>query len=138
MAIYLINSFIVALAVLIHYEMLLKLSTIIPGLRLWHRYRVLVGIFGALLAHVAEIWLFAFGYYFMILSGKFGMLKGNFSGELLDCVYYSFITYSSLGLGDIYPIGDLRFLTGLETLTGLVLITWTASFMFIEMQKFWK
>jgi len=32
----------------------------------------------------------------------------------------------------------LDFLTGLETLTGLVLITWTASFMFIEMQKFWK
>ena len=138
MTIYFINSFIVASAVLIHYEMLLKLSTIIPGLRMWHRYRVLVGIFGALVAHVAEIWLFAFGYYFMILSDKFGTLKGNFSGDLLDCVYFSFVTYSSLGLGDIYPIGDLRFLTGLEVLTGLVLITWTASFMFLEMQKFWK
>jgi hypothetical protein len=28
-------------------------------------------------------------------------------------------------------------LTGIEALTGLVLITWTASYLFIEMQKYW-
>jgi hypothetical protein len=28
-------------------------------------------------------------------------------------------------------------LTGIESLTGLVLITWTASFLFVEMQRFW-
>ncbi|NIQ12844.1 MAG: two pore domain potassium channel family protein, partial [Candidatus Dadabacteria bacterium] len=48
-------------------------------------------------------------------------------------------TYTSLGMGDIYPLGrPIRFLTGLESLTGLVLITWTASFLFIEMQRFWN
>jgi hypothetical protein len=41
-------------------------------------------------------------------------------------------------LGDIQPHGDLRFLTGIESLTGLVLITWTASFLFVEMQRFWN
>jgi hypothetical protein len=46
--------------------------------------------------------------------------------------------YTSLGIGDIVPVGNLRFLAGLETLTGLVLITWTASFMYIEMQRFWE
>ena len=30
-------------------------------------------------------------------------------------------------------MGDVRFLAGLEALTGLVLITWSASFLFIEM-----
>ncbi len=74
----------------------------------------------------------------MIKSEYFGTLNGEFTLSLLDCTYFSFVSYSSLGLGDIYPTGWLRFLTGLETLTGLVLITWTASFMFIEMQKFWK
>ena len=62
--------------------------------------------------------------------------EGSFDNTLIDCIYFSFVSYSSLGLGDIAPTGDLRFLTGLEAVTGLVMITWTASFLFIEMQKF--
>lgn len=134
-----INSLIVATAVSIHYEMLFRLSQGIPKLKMVkHRFRVVVGVLGALAAHALEIWLFAFGYYFMIRNGNFGSLTGNFEGQILDCVYFSFSTYTSLGLGDIEPRGDLRFLAGIEALTGLVLITWTASFMFLEMQKFWK
>lgn len=135
---FILNSLVVALAVLIHYEMLFRLSLIIPKLKLKHHFRVVFGIFGALVAHVIEIWMFALSYYYMHLSGKFGFLTGKFSSSMLDCVYFSFVTYTSLGLGDIFPVGEIRFLTGLEALTGLVLITWTASFMFIEMQKFWK
>lgn len=43
-----------------------------------------------------------------------------------------------IGFGDISPVGDIKYLTGLQALTGLVLITWTASFLFLEMQKYWK
>jgi hypothetical protein len=95
-------------------------------------------VFGALFAHVLEMWLFAVGYYLLIRNGQFGSLQGQFNGSLLDCAYFSFTTYTSLGFGDISPHGHLRFLAGLESLTGLVMITWTASFMFIEMQKFWN
>ena len=52
-------------------------------------------------------------------------------------IYWIFTTYSTLGFGDIEPTGHIRFLTGLESLTGLVLITWSASFLFLEMQKYW-
>ena len=135
---YLINAAIVAVAVLIHYEALYHLSNIIPRMHIRRRFRVVFGVCGAMIAHVAEIWLFAFGFYFLLKSGEFGTLNGEYSNTFLDCVYFSFVSYTSLGLGDIYPTGYLRFLTGLEVLTGLVLITWTASFMFIEMQKFWK
>jgi hypothetical protein len=65
-------------------------------------------------------------------------LKGEFNNSLMDCSYFSFTNYTSLGFGDIHPTGDIRFLAGLEALTGLVLIGWTSSFMFIEMQKLWK
>ena len=132
-----INGAILMLAVVIHYEMLYRLSVIIPKLRIRYRFRVLCGVFGALTAHVLEIWLFALGYYFMIHFERFGSLEGNFDGSLLDCSYFSFSTYTTLGFGDIQPLGNLRFLAGLEALTGLVLITWSASFLFIEMQKFW-
>lgn len=134
---YIVNSLLVASAVLIHYEVLYRLSVLVPKLTIKYRFRVLFGIFGALIAHVIEIWLFAFGYHFMIRAEIFGSLSGNFTNTVLDCVYYSFVTYTSLGLGDIVPTQDLRFLTGLESLTGLVLITWTASFLFIEMRRFW-
>ncbi|MEJ2094429.1 MAG: potassium channel family protein [Gammaproteobacteria bacterium] len=133
-----INIILVSLAVLIHYEMLFRLSRIIPRLKMRHRFRVVIGIFGSLLAHIIEIWIFAIGYYLMIHSGKFGTLTGNISHTILDCAYFSFVTYTSLGIGDIVPEGNIRFVTGLEALTGLVLITWSASFLFIEMQKFWR
>ncbi len=136
--IFIINSILVALAVLIHFEALNLLSVLIPRLRVEHRLRVLFGIFGALLAHIIEIWLFAFAYYFKVRSGNFGALEGNFDNSLMDCSYFSFTSYTSLGVGDIEPTGDIRFLAGLEALTGLVLIGWTSSFMFLEMQKLWR
>ena len=135
---FVLNSLLVATAILIHYEMLYRLSNIIPELTIRHRFRVVIGLFGAVLAHIVEVWMFALGYYFMINREGYGTLTGNFNNSLIDCGYFSFTTYTSLGLGDIEPLGHLRFLVGLEGLTGLVLITWTASFMYIEMQKFWN
>ncbi len=124
-------------AVLVHYEALYRLSKLMPNLVMPHRYRVLAAVFGTLCAHVIEVWLFGFGYYFVIESLSLGTLMGNFDRSLMDCIYFSFTTYTSLGFGDIHPQGSIRFLAGLEALTGLVLISWTASFLFIEMQKFW-
>lgn len=135
---FLINSILVAFAVLIHFEALNLLSVLVPRLNIKHRLRVLFGVFGALFAHITEIWLFAFAYYYKIRSGYFGTLEGKFDNSLMDCSYFSFSAYTSLGFGDIVPTGDLRFLASLEALTGLVLIAWTASFMFLEMQKLWK
>jgi hypothetical protein len=67
-----------------------------------------------------------------------GTFAGNFEGYLTDFFYFSFTTYTTLGFGDIQPIGDVRYLTGIESLTGLVLITWSASFLYLEMQNYWN
>jgi hypothetical protein len=50
----------------------------------------------------------------------------------------SFVTYTTVGYGDLVAGGYLRYLTGVEALTGLILITWSASFLFIEMGKYWR
>jgi len=134
----LLNSLLVIVAVIIHYECLFRLSVIMPKLNVRHRFRIVLGVFGALVAHAIEVWVFSFAYYFMHHADGWGYLEGSFNGSLLDCAYFSFTTYTTLGFGDIFPVGDLRYLTGLESLTGLVLITWTASFIFIEMQSYWK
>ncbi|WP_409318262.1 potassium channel family protein [Pseudomonas sp. KCJK9016] len=138
LAVTLINTLTVVVAVLIHYECLLRLNDFLPRLKLWRRFRIVVGVFGSLLAHAFEVWAFALAYYLMAHSGQWGYLTGNFDGTFMDCVYFSFTTYTTIGFGDISPVGHLKYLTGLEALTGLVLITWTASFLFLEMQKYWK
>jgi hypothetical protein len=102
-----------------------------------HRLRIVLGVVLALGAHVVQVWLFAISFYLMHHAEGWGYLKGNFTGSLMYCVYFSFTSYTTLGTGDIAPFGDLRYLTGLESLTGLVLITWTASFLYLEMTRYW-
>ncbi len=135
---FLVNSIVVAVVVIIHYECLFRMTLAIPKISIPHRYNILLGVFVGLIAHAAEIWVFAFAFYFMHHQPGWGALTGNFDGSVMDCVYFSFTTYTTLGFGDIEPLGDLRFLVGIESLTGLVLITWTASFLFLEMQRYWK
>ena len=133
----LINCLVVATAVLVHYEFLYRITLYIPRMGIKHRYRIVVGVFGSMIAHSIEIWIFALVYYWMHHSPDWGVLTGNFDGSLMDCVYFSFTVFSTVGFGDIAPSGNLRFLTGIESLTGLVLITWSASFLFFEMQRYW-
>jgi len=134
----LVNFALVATTVVIHYEMLRLLSIVIPRLRIKHRLRVLIGVFGTICAHVVEVCLFGLAFYCMARLGGFGELSGNFDGSLLDSIYFSFTNYTTVGYGDIEPQGSLRFLAGIEALTGLSLITWSASFMFMEMTQFWN
>jgi Ion channel len=134
----LLNSALVAVTVTIHYETFRVLSQISSKINLKHRLKIVLGVLGALAAHVIEIWVFAFGYYALNQMESMGSLEGNFDGSLLDCVYFSFTTFTTLGFGDIEPTGSLRYLTGIESLTGLVLITWTASFLYYEMQRHWE
>jgi len=136
--IFLINIAVVVLAVIVHYEFLYRLNRYIPQWHVLHRYRIVIGLLGALLAHAIEIWLFALAYYFAVSTDALGVLSGSFEGTLLDCVYYSFTVFTTLGFGDIFPEGDIRFLTGIESLTGLVLITGTASYLFLDMQRYWN
>lgn len=135
--VFLLNSLIIISVILIHYEFLFRISRYIPTMKIKHRLRIVFGVFMALIAHAIEIWIFATAYYIMNKSDSWGKLVGNFDGSLMDCGYFSFATYTTLGFGDIEPLGNLRYLTGIESLTGLVLITWTASFLYYEMQRYW-
>jgi hypothetical protein len=135
--VYLVNLMVIGVAVMIHYEFLYRITLIMPRLRIRHRFRIVLGVFFAMTAHVAEVWIFGIAFYVMNKSDTWGSLEGNFDGSLLDCVYFSFTSYTTLGTGDIIPLGDLRFLSALESLTGLVLVTWTASFLYLEMTRYW-
>ena len=139
--VFIINTALVLVTIVIHYEVLFQLSkrlslikTIAPS------YKVLICVFTIFLAHVVEIWLFGLGYYYSAQLDGVGNLFGKTAnhGVILDYVYLSFVTYTTVGYGDLVASGYLRYLTGVEALTGLILITWSASFLFIEMGKYWR
>lgn len=138
LAVSLVNSTFVVLAVLIHYEFLHKITQAIPRMRIRHRLRIVLGVCGAMTAHAVEIWIFAIGYFLLQRIENWGRLLGQYDGSLMDCSYFSFVTFTTLGFGDIHPSGHLRYLAGIEALTGMVLVTWTASFLYFEMQRYWS
>ena len=63
---FVINSLLVAAVVMVHYGMLNQIVKILPRFTFALSLRIVFGVFGALIAHVIEIWIFAFGYYFKV------------------------------------------------------------------------
>jgi hypothetical protein len=133
-----IAALLVILSTFTHYEVLRLLSVYVPRIRIRPRARLLAVLMGTFFGHLLEISFYALAYYF--LKDRFGL--GNFGGDFVDnfasYLYFSAETYTTIGLGDIYPLGPLRLITGIEALNGLLLIGWSASFTYLVMQKFWN
>jgi hypothetical protein len=55
-----------------------------------------------------------------------------------DAVYYSFVTFTTLGYGDITLSGSWRILSGIEALNGLLLFSWSAAMLFAVVQRLWR
>lgn len=128
----------VVFCVVLHYEALSRLTGILRHIRIPARPRILLLIFAILLTHVVEIWIFGGAYFYLISTDAHGSLLAGHPIELFDAIYYSAVCFTTLGLGDLVPVGAVRFMTGTEALTGFVLIAWSASFTFVEMERFWK
>lgn len=137
----LISVVLVIACVLLHYEVLRLLSNVMARLRSLHRVRVLVLILGLLATHVVEVWVYAVAYGLVNGHGALGSLVCSTAATALgwlDFVYFSFVTYTTVGYGDFVPVGPIRFIAATEALNGWVLLGWSASFTFLEMQRFWR
>jgi hypothetical protein len=124
-------------AVLIHYEALTIIGRLLKTQVLHHRVKILALVFALITVHLLDIVLFALGYLFLSLEPGFGSIGPADRLSFADFAYFSAVTYTTVGYGDFVPTGAIRFLCGVEALAGFVLITWSASFMFIEMQRYW-
>lgn len=124
--------------VMIHYEALRLTSLSLTHLHIPPRQRILVVICAAFLAHLIEITLYAATYITLDKTLDLGTIGGLPATSFYDYFYFSMTAYTTLGIGDYYPVESLRLLTGMESLVGLMMITWTASFTYLAMEKFWK
>ncbi|MGV3525340.1 MAG: ion channel [Candidatus Sericytochromatia bacterium] len=124
--------------VLLHYEVLSTLNAWLPRLAIPARPKVLVGIVGALMVHIAEIWIFGIVFFLMAQNALFGAITGYPHLGIFDYVYFSAEAYTTVGFGELTARGPMRLLVGMEALLGFVLITWSASFTFLEMARYWN
>ena len=124
-------TILVGLTILIHYEVLRLTSALVPELGFVPpRARVAFVVFACFAAHTIEVWLFALAYFVFVFAGL-GSFGGIHQGTVADYVYFSVVTYTSLGFGDVYPIESMRLISGVEALTGLLMIAWSASFNYL-------
>lgn len=128
----------VGLATVIHYEALRLLSTVLPRLGVAPRARVVIALLGAFTAHALEIGLYGLAAFWIARSTGLGSFAHAGAPDLDTALYFSAATYTSLGYGDILPVGALRAIASVECLHGLLLIGWTASYVYVSMEAFWN
>jgi hypothetical protein len=123
--------------VLLHYEILRGTSLLIPQLGMPPRTRIVVVIGAAFVAHLLQIGLYAVAFIVMQRGLQLGSLAGEVDDTLLDFFYFSTTNFTTLGIGDVHPTGPMRIVAGIQSLNGLVLIGWSASFTYLAMEKLW-
>lgn len=125
---------------LLHYEVLRLTWDLIPKLKLHARFRIMPVIIAIFASHTVGVWLYAGLYRLLEKQGGFGsmVMEGIPQTDFITALYFSAITYSTVGYGDVLPTGWLRILAGIEALNGLVLIGWSISFTYLALQHLWE
>jgi len=124
--------------VLMHYEALRLISHVAHVAPLPPRLKMLVVITAVVAAHMIEAGVFAFGYWLGADVLAFGRFVGDVPTTVFQFYYYSLETYTTLSVGDLYPVGGLRVMASLEPLVGLILVGWSTSLTFMLMRRYWR
>ena len=127
----------IAATCLIHYETLRATADLIPRLRVPPRAAVLAVMTGVFIAHFLEVSLYAAALGAMQHAGL-GTISGTTEGGAFDFLYLSLTSYTTLGVGDVVPLGPMRIVTSIEALNGFVLIGWSTAFTYPAMERFWR
>jgi voltage-gated potassium channel Kch len=117
----------IAATVIFHTVGLMALTTIVNRLvRRFHLHVHVIGktmsmvatVLGIFVLHTVEIWFWAAIYF---ADKQFG----NFP----DALYFSTVTFSTLGYGDIILTPEWRLLGALEAINGFILLGWSTAYL---------
>jgi hypothetical protein len=123
--------------ILMLYETLRLTSNHLSDLPLPPRARIIVVVLAAFLGHTCAVWTYAVAYWVLALHLQIKSFSGLPVEDFYDCLYFSVVTYTTLGFGDHVPVSHARLIAGVEGLNGLLLIGWSASFTYLAMERYW-
>lgn len=121
-----LGAVIIAATVLIHGAMLsvavIAFRRIAPGLvgrydAPIEPFLTVIAVFWSLLSHMAHVWIWAGA---LIGAGAFDRLEPS--------IYFSLVSYTTLGFGDIILGDEHRLLAGLIAVDGFIMFGWTTAF----------
>lgn len=74
----------------------------------------------------------------LVWAGVYRMLPGIDSiSSLEDAVYFSMVTFTTLGYGDITLTGSWRMLSAIQGTTGLLICGWSTAILIAIVQAIW-
>jgi len=104
------------------------------GNRNWGGHRAMLVLINTalvvLVLHTIEIVLWAAAYRVLLPAADFASFE--------EAVYFSFVTFTTLGYGDITLGTGWRLLSGIEALNGILLVGWTTAMIFSVVQNIWR
>ena len=127
----------VVVTILILYETLRLTSNHLAELPLPPRARIIVVVLATFVGHTLAVWTYALAYWVLAVRWQVGGFGGLPVESFQDCLYFSVVTYTTLGFGDHVPVSHARLIAGVEGLNGLLLIGWSASFTYLAMERYW-
>jgi hypothetical protein len=83
-----------------------------------------------LLLHFVEVMVWALTYLSLPADANFDSFE--------QAVYFSLVTFTTLGYGDITLGPEWRVLSGLEAMNGILLFGWTTALLFVVVQRNWR
>lgn len=134
----LIGAAIVALTVVIHAIgttlWVRRIGRRFDGDKYWRSHMAIMLLIRTVLIvialHTIEIILWAGSYILLLPESDLASFE--------EAVYFSFVTFTTLGYGDITLSEGWRILSGIEALNGILLIGWTTAMLFSVVQRMWQ
>ncbi|MBO0905812.1 potassium channel family protein [Jiella sonneratiae] len=119
-----------AVTTMIHYEVIVGISDRFG--RNGHRMRRILPVALSVLVatHLLEIGAYAGAFWLARDVLRIGLLNGSGPIGFAEIFYFAAETYTSLGYGDIIPVGDIRLLASIEPVDGLLLLAWSGALLY--------
>jgi len=128
----LLSILVVGICTTIHYFVLKSVSDTIAQRRAAHGQNLGLAVGAITIAHVIEAFIYTLFFLWAVQGLQIGALNASGPADepitLMDYFYFSLVNFTTLGRGDLNPVGHLRFITGIEAFHGFLMITASGSF----------
>ncbi len=100
---------------------------------MWLQLKLLCLTAGVLLLlHIVEVTIWAIAYRLLISN------QPQTLGDFEDALYFSTVSFTALGFGDVVIEGSWRLLSGIQAMTGLLVFGWSTALLFAVVQRIWS